>query len=278
MTPSDRRDIRAMTLVELVVMASIVAVLAGMLMPSLTRARQKAKYGRWVGYSNNKRCDGRLLAYWNFEEREGTTLKNKAVGPYGNTAYAPERLHAVISGATWVRDGGRWPGKGALNFDGTDDAARSAAADALSYSMFDNGGTLSAWMKTGTTVRAQIVSIEGYLVIGMDTAGPFTGFIDGGDWGPHTATQLDDSQWHYTVMVFGPGPGSRSITFYVDGNQVSSTSDAMYNFDNAPGRKIGIGAHYGGYDPFPGTIDEAAIYNVALTENEIKNHYKMGRK
>lgn len=39
----DRTNVRAMTLVELVVMASIVAVLAGMLMPAFSRAKEKAR-------------------------------------------------------------------------------------------------------------------------------------------------------------------------------------------------------------------------------------------
>jgi len=274
------------TLMELLVVMTIIVILAAMLLPTLQEARKKAKYARWLSYSNNLRCDNRLVGYWNFEEGEGDRLKNKAVGPYGNNRYAPEKLNGTINNATWVIDGGRWPGKGVLEFDPND--ATNDYVDCgndSSIGLGTNDFTITCWVKVeGTGYQALIgnkridTQSQGYVLVSHDTAFGYYFKMGYGSGVPSDfvslvsgTSELHLNQWQFVVVT----RSANTVKMYVDSNEVDSDT-CSYNLYSRDNVEIG-----GATSEYPiylnGAIDEVAIFNRALSPDEVKQHYKMGK-
>jgi hypothetical protein len=177
----------------------------------------------------------------------------------------------------WVASGG----KGALDFDGTNDYVNLGSQ--LSFSGF-SGLTVSAWFRT-TSNSNQVVFAKSRLAaqiarvwITVDTGVVLANGTDssGGGVSATFATTFSDGAWHFVSAVYGPS----TITLFYDGIQRSSVSYGG-SVDSTNTSLIGIyndaSGNPGTAAPFNGQIDDVTIYNTALTANEVREIYRLGR-
>jgi len=191
---------------------------------------------------------------------------NPGLGPSGLTLRDQSRFsrHGTLTnGPTFAADQGRY----AMNFDGTDDyvAAGTMATNLSGSFMF------SAWINpTGTELRAAVVSeVSSYsnywAFLGPDGTGNFQFALYDGTNNPR-ATSAYSTGWQHFAGV--RNTSADTVELWVNGKLVSSIADTttsvpVYAALNI-GRQITVNR------PFAGLIDDARIYNRALSPNEIR--------
>jgi len=204
-----------------------------------------------------------LVAYWSFDE--GT----------GNIAYdiSGNGNNCTIYGAKWTK--GKYGS--ALQFDGVDDYVLVPEDDSLKPTEV----TVSAWIYfTGDVYESHsIVRLIKSLgnsygfSISKETGGSgkleFASYNDG--W-YITATNFSGyvNKWTHIVGIYD----GRKLKLYINGILKDSADLASIDYTEVYDLYIGSGykASY-----FLGLIDEVRIYNRALSAEEIRYHYNLGR-
>ena len=260
-------------------MARIVAGVGVLLGLMSVAVGGEARHDQWLEYKNNVRCDPNLVVYYDFERGEGAKLENKAVGPGGETDYSPSDLDGKLEGnLTWKATApGRWQGKTALSFNGVCDYVDCGKVPQLDLGAHD--WTILFWIKTTERSRANPFFTKTRPLL-WEKLATVIYLEPTGEMYLHQCSaanlvseeQFNDGIWHQVGATFIDA--TDQATLIADGKWIK-TGKFPATADS-PGHHIFIGAMDDARH-FIGTIDEVAIYDRALTADEIRNHYEMGK-
>ncbi len=178
--------------------------------------------------------------------------------------------HGSVSGAAWVPDRSGNP-DGALNFDGNDYVLVSDHADL----QFNQHLTITAWIKE-TTRRsyAKLLSRRSgsyFYFLGVDNGRPYGGIGNGSNFTvTRKSIDMPLNQWHFIAFVYDSSANRMHI--YYDG--ILDETTASTSLPVMTGVDLSIGADaQGGGNFFEGLIDGVAIYDQALSAEEIRESY-----
>ncbi|BBO17612.1 conserved hypothetical protein [Candidatus Brocadia pituitae] len=215
-------------------------------------------------------ADNNMLVYYRFDENSGTTAADSS----GNSNNG-----AIINGPVWTT------GKinNAISFDGINDYVNISNESNFDFER-SNSFSVSAWVKLTP------VSGNDYMIISkLDVAPTYRGwafFIDGNDgslrvhltnnWGTSSIIRKDsalsvtDNSWHHVAFTYNGSSLASGLNFYVDG--VLSNGTTYYN--NLSATILNdvtptLAAYTTGSSWLKGTIDEARVYNRALSAQEV---------
>ena len=98
--------------------------------------------------------------------------------------------------------------------------------------------------------------------------------LDGREGRP-TVADLTDGRPHHVVATYDSFTGRKAI--FIDGVQRFSHDYPVGTMILSGGPVPAVIGNHGNGEPFTGTIDEVAVYDFALTPNEITEHHAHGR-
>jgi hypothetical protein len=223
---------------------------------------------RWRRLAGQLKADPALVAYYDFEPGDDASLLYNRAG---------EEFQGQIEGAAWAE--GRWPGKGALRFDGEGDAVRvnlQGEHDAVTLATWvyvekgGNGGLLMAdgWGRDWGDGRRLHWQLEGVrLALHIY-----------GDRGCSSMnTPVATGAWtHLAAVIDGPG---KQAMIYADGRTLSRQEQHYSAPTKLSMTSIGnwIPVENSQPRPFVGAMDELLIFGRALTPQEIHTLALAGR-
>jgi prepilin-type N-terminal cleavage/methylation domain-containing protein len=264
---------RAFTLLELLVVITIIGILASIVVVSMSGSTDSATIAKGKAYAQQVHAllGANAVGVWNFDEGIGTTLTD--ISGYGNNGTLNKGANGT--GLDWVYSDIEGT---ALQFDGVDDYVDCGNNSSLDIT---DEITVESWVKMNT------FKYGGVSIVGKLNAWTSGGWIlynldstpDKIVWGLATATggstigfDAVSDKWYHVVGVGGGTAGQR---LYVDGNLEDSANPAniLLSAPTIPVYFGRLGANY-----LDGFMDEVRIYSEALSATEIQKHYVQGLK
>jgi Concanavalin A-like lectin/glucanases superfamily/Calcineurin-like phosphoesterase len=211
-------------------------------------------------YSQAVSSTAGVVSYWRLGEASGSTACD-SVGSNPGT-YQP--------GTTLGKPGAiAGDPDTSVGFDGSTGSVSVPSASTLNLG---DRFTIEAWVKRQRTGVTEIIvsKQQGSWLLEFNGANQLTlRRSTVADVVSSTAT-VTDTAWHYVAAT----KDGSNVHLYIDGHDVTGpVLSPQTMVDNTQPLVIGesINSSY-----LKGTIDDLAVYNVALTANQIANHYAMG--
>jgi len=229
-----------------------------------------------INSSQDSKVTSGLVGLWSFDGNDmyGTTAIDRSGQNNNGTLTGANGLPKPVAGKIGQ----------ALSFDGVDDYIRGNAYNS-SLDLLGTSFTLSAWVKPTRQAVSIIVDkpfVDGShqgsyfdwsLVYNAGGNGRVSTYLSCAEGHNYNNTPLTVGAWNFIAVTY---TGSTDDSFYLNGvpDGAPSQTCSVINSNSAPFR---IGANGGGGENFPGLIDEVRVYNRALSADEIKRLYNMGR-
>lgn len=216
-----------------------------------------------IGYAeiNPETCVG----MWLFDEGDGDVAKDSS--GTGNDG-------TINGGPQWVD--GKFNST-ALEFDGVDDYVDCGNDASLKPQQL----TVTLWFNTKQIAAMSVMFKAGKnwndmagALVKIDPGGKLVGGIPQGAGNSAvwlTNPGLETEKWYHVALTID---GTNSI-LYLDGANIASDATGEIFYDDRP---IAIGSEGGTTNPFDGFIDEVALFNEALTEEDINTIMTEGLK
>jgi len=208
----------------------------------------------------NVNSDPSLISWYRLDETSGTTAVDSSASGHDGT---------LNGGTEWVAGqlGGALQFNGSNTYVDCGPEAGSGVTDAVTLTAWINCTSFADWR--GIITKGQEAAPFAMQIWGDGALrfaanwGTVPESVGGGEW--NTTTPLTIDQWTHAAVTYGEG----TITFYIDGAIVDEVAvDLQFGqLDES----LTLGCDFpGGDEYFDGAIDDARIYNIALTEADIQ--------
>jgi len=271
------------TLIELLVVLSIIGVLVALLSPALSKSRTRAKYTRWLAFTNNLLSDPSLIGQWTFPETMQSVVMNNAQG-LNEERYNSKLYNGKLNGIGISKRDGRF-GKGAAYFYGASSSFIEVDDNSLFYAQGKNL-TAIVWFKPkdysqrilvakGNSTRRRpgwSIFLRGRKVIFRYSSDAHRGIVSK----VRSSEKYPLNQWCMAAIVIDNQ--KNTLTGFFNGKS-ETVNLRLPRHEEAPVFKIepmyfgkrGRGGRY-----YSGFIDEIEIFRRDLAERELKSFYEMG--
>ena len=202
-----------------------------------------------------------LVAHWTFDETTGNQVTDSA-GSHHGTLYN-------MTDSAWVagKEGN------ALDFGGDSSGDYVAVADSpeldltnqLTLSAWVNGDVFGDWdgiISKGTSGISYGMDVQANGSVSFTANHSISGGVGSGDW--YSNTKLSTGQWHHIAVTYD----ETAIRFYIDGQLDSNVVNTNLTFANSNQALI-LGKDFSANNILNGRIDDARVYNRALSSEEI---------
>jgi len=180
-------------------------------------------------------------------------------------AYNAATTHTAAGALIGDADGAAvGPSPAALSVLGAPDGL-PAGGSARSFELWEKTSTAGTYglLSYGATGTNQYISIN-------IASAPTFSFDGYGNYVQRTPPySLEDGNWHYLAVSFD----GTNASLYVDGQQIGSGAVPLATVAN---QALWLGNSQDGASPFPGSLDEVAVYPAALSANQISTHWRAG--
>ena len=281
---------KGFTLIELLVVIAIIGILSGLIVVAMGGLTQKASVAKVQTFNNSLRNAllGNLAGDWTLDSTYADTWSNNAGTGVGATL-ATQVSTNCVQNTCYSFNGG-------VGGSATTDSVISA--DISNYTI-TGGMTAMVWEK-GNTQSGKVVFAHWDTVNTGTTRGEWeimsgaTGFLRVVISNDGTATTLAkdysstsavafDGNWHLVGFTFTNGATTGTLTLYVDGVAVATTSAVNGNvptiYTSTSAVSLACNVTSGAANTataFAGLIDSARLYTAAIPTSQIKELYYSG--